>query len=240
MFKSYLNPSRPQRCLKAFILFLAVLCFIVTPENTLTIATAAVLNSTPDKSGHATSLGQNTVRQAVYRKGITKTVYATTVNQSVYAKKPPASIKPKVQGPPVLNLKDPTVIKTIQLARSVRKRMAYRVSRGGRYRRVNYVKNPNVELKKYRNVRVLASAYSPRDRGVGKYTFSEIKVQPNVIAVDPRVIPLGSIVYVPGYGIAVAADTGSAIKGYRIDLFMQNRKQALNWGKKYIGIYIYN
>ena len=55
----------------------------------------------------------------------------------------------------------------------------------------------------------------------------------STIAVDPNVIPLGSLVKVEGYGIAVAADTGSAIKGKIIDVFFNDYSQAQNWGRKY-------
>jgi 3D (Asp-Asp-Asp) domain-containing protein len=59
-----------------------------------------------------------------------------------------------------------------------------------------------------------------------------------VIAVDPSVIPLGSKVYVEGYGVAVAGDTGSAIQGNRIDLFMANREDALNYGRQTVQVTI--
>ena len=60
-----------------------------------------------------------------------------------------------------------------------------------------------------------------------------------MIAVDPSVIPLGTRVLVPGYGPAVAADVGSAVKGNIIDLWMPSRKQALAWGRRSVTITIY-
>lgn len=61
----------------------------------------------------------------------------------------------------------------------------------------------------------------------------------STIAVDPRVIPLGSLVYVDGYGYAVAADTGGAIIGNIIDVFVDSYDSAINWGRKYdIPVYI--
>lgn len=60
----------------------------------------------------------------------------------------------------------------------------------------------------------------------------------STIAVDPRVIPLGTKVYVDGYGYAIAADTGGAIKGDKIDLFMHSRDEAYDWGVRYVTIYI--
>lgn len=59
-----------------------------------------------------------------------------------------------------------------------------------------------------------------------------------VIAVDPSVIPLGSKVYVEGYGHAIAGDTGGAIKGNRIDLYMQNHSDAVAYGRQQIKVTI--
>ena len=61
----------------------------------------------------------------------------------------------------------------------------------------------------------------------------------STIAVDPRVIPLGSLVYVEGYGEAIAADTGGAIKGNIIDVYLNSYDAALSWGRKYdVPVYI--
>ncbi len=70
-------------------------------------------------------------------------------------------------------------------------------------------------------------------------TASGLPVGVGVIAVDPRVIPLGTKVYVPGYGPAVAADVGSAIIGNVIDLWMPSTVQALTWGRRTVTITIY-
>lgn len=61
-----------------------------------------------------------------------------------------------------------------------------------------------------------------------------------VIAVDPRVIPLGTKVYVEGYGYAVAADTGGAIKGHKIDLHVPTESQANQWGVQKVKVKILN
>ena len=60
----------------------------------------------------------------------------------------------------------------------------------------------------------------------------------STIAVDPSIIPLGSKVYIPGYGEAVAADTGGAIKGHRIDLFLNSENECINWGRQNVTLYI--
>jgi 3D (Asp-Asp-Asp) domain-containing protein len=70
-------------------------------------------------------------------------------------------------------------------------------------------------------------------------TASGIPVGPGVIAVDPAVIPLGTQVFVPGYGPAVAADTGSAIRGNVVDLWMPSTAAARAWGRRTVTITVY-
>ena len=70
-------------------------------------------------------------------------------------------------------------------------------------------------------------------------TASGLPVGVGVIAVDPRVIPLGTRVFVPGYGPAVAADVGTAIIGNIIDLWMPSTAQARAWGRRTVTITIY-
>ena len=59
-----------------------------------------------------------------------------------------------------------------------------------------------------------------------------------VVAVDPRIIPLGSRLFIPGYGSAVAGDTGSAIRGNRIDLGFNSLRDALLFGRRAITVYV--
>lgn len=59
-----------------------------------------------------------------------------------------------------------------------------------------------------------------------------------VVAVDPRVIPLGTYVYVEGYGFAIASDTGGAIKGNKIDLCFNSRRESLAWGRRRVTVHI--
>jgi len=85
-----------------------------------------------------------------------------------------------------------------------------------------------------------STAYS-----IGGFTASGSKTNrdPNgysTIAVDPRVIPMGSKVYIEGYGYAIASDTGSAIKGNIIDVFFNTEAEALNWGRRNVKIRILN
>jgi 3D (Asp-Asp-Asp) domain-containing protein len=65
-----------------------------------------------------------------------------------------------------------------------------------------------------------------------------IPVREGIVAVDPSVIPLGSKIYVEGYGEALAADTGGVIKGNRIDVFFDCREKALQWGRRTVQVRI--
>lgn len=90
---------------------------------------------------------------------------------------------------------------------------------------------------------VSTTAYTAYCRGCSGITKTGINLKKNphlkVIAVDPKVIKLGTKVYVEGYGYAIAGDTGSAIKGNKIDLFMPNQSSALKWGRKTVKIKIF-
>jgi 3D (Asp-Asp-Asp) domain-containing protein len=93
---------------------------------------------------------------------------------------------------------------------------------------------------------VMATGYTAGYESTGKnskhpeygITYSGVKVRRDkntvsTIAADPKVLPLGSILFVPGYGYAIVADTGSAIKGRKIDLYFATTKQVYKeWGKK--------
>jgi 3D (Asp-Asp-Asp) domain-containing protein len=82
-----------------------------------------------------------------------------------------------------------------------------------------------------RTVTVTATGYSLAGR-----TSTGIPVGPGVVAVDPSVIPLGSRLSIPGYGSAVAADTGSGVRGATIDLWFPTRGQARAWGRRTITV----
>ncbi|WP_345244258.1 ubiquitin-like domain-containing protein [Pontibacillus salipaludis] len=88
-----------------------------------------------------------------------------------------------------------------------------------------------------------ATAYTAYCTGCSGVTSTGINLRANpnqkVIAVDPNVIPLGSKVWVEGYGYAIAGDQGSAIKGNRIDLFMSNKSAALGYGRRSVQVKVY-
>lgn len=91
---------------------------------------------------------------------------------------------------------------------------------------------------------VESTAYTAYCNGCSGKTATGFDLRSNpdakVIAVDPRVIPLGTKVWVEGYGYAVAADTGGAIKGNKIDVFFPDKSQAYKWGRKKVKIRVLN
>ncbi len=89
-----------------------------------------------------------------------------------------------------------------------------------------------------RRLRVETTAYSPREPGLDFTTATGARAKRGVIAVDPRVIPMGTRVYVPGYGYAVARDTGGAIKGRRIDLCYDTVAECIRWGRRDVTIIV--
>lgn len=95
-----------------------------------------------------------------------------------------------------------------------------------------------------RTLIVSATAYTASCTGCSGITATGINLKANpglkVIAVDPNVIPLGSKVYVEGYGYAVAGDTGGAIKGNKIDLFMAKQSSAIAFGRQQVKVTVLN
>ncbi|HET7657077.1 MAG TPA: peptidoglycan-binding protein [Bacillales bacterium] len=85
-------------------------------------------------------------------------------------------------------------------------------------------------------ITVSSTSYTANCSGCSGITKSgvDLNAYPDakVVAVDPLKIPLGSEVYVPGYGLARAVDSGAAIDGNEIDVFLANRSNALDWGRK--------
>ncbi|WMJ79836.1 ubiquitin-like domain-containing protein [Clostridium sp. MB40-C1] len=102
-----------------------------------------------------------------------------------------------------------------------------------------------------RKIRMRATAYTssfkdtgkrPGDRGFG-VTASGTRTKRtsggySTVAVDPSIIPLGTKLYIEGYGYAIAEDTGGAIKGNRIDLYFNSDSEVHNFGVRYLNVYI--
>jgi 3D (Asp-Asp-Asp) domain-containing protein/peptidoglycan hydrolase CwlO-like protein len=80
-----------------------------------------------------------------------------------------------------------------------------------------------------------STAYSYAEAGASFYTASglDLRQNPQAVAVDTNVIPLGTLVEVEGYGVAIAADTGGAIKGNIIDVHFKTPEECLQWGRRY-------
>ncbi len=101
---------------------------------------------------------------------------------------------------------------------------------------------------KIRTVKVIATGYTAGVESTGKrpghpgygITYSGVKVlrgQVSTIAADTKVFPIGTLLYIPGYGYGVVADTGSAIKGNKIDLYFETIKQVYEqWGKRTVHV----
>ncbi|GEQ20186.1 3D domain-containing protein [Clostridium butyricum] len=99
-------------------------------------------------------------------------------------------------------------------------------SRGGES--INYKEKLNCVATAYSGDRTTATGRSPVRNPGGMST----------IAVDPSFIPLGSKVYVEGYGYAIAADTGGAIKGNIIDLFLNSSSECWSWGRRPVTVLV--
>jgi 3D (Asp-Asp-Asp) domain-containing protein len=107
-----------------------------------------------------------------------------------------------------------------------------------------------MNLTRYPSVHVTATGYTAGQESTGKskshpaygITKSGLKVRRDLystIAADPAVFPIGTVLWIPGYGYGVVADTGSAIKGNRLDLFYNTVDEVYKkWGKKNIDVYI--
>jgi 3D (Asp-Asp-Asp) domain-containing protein len=109
---------------------------------------------------------------------------------------------------------------------------------------------PLSNLDSYESVEVMATGYTAGIESTGKspshpqygITYSGVRVRKGMvstIAADTSIFPLGTLLYIPGYGYGIVADTGSAIKGKKIDLFYLSKKEVYtNWGKKKVIVYI--
>lgn len=88
---------------------------------------------------------------------------------------------------------------------------------------------------------MVATAYHPTRclgcNGKG-LTATGHKAKYGVVAVDPKVIPLSSRLYIPGYGYATALDTGGKIKGYRIDLVFEELEKVRRFGRKKVTVFV--
>lgn len=84
---------------------------------------------------------------------------------------------------------------------------------------------------------MVATAYTAQCAGCSGYTATGYRAGHGIVAVDPRIIPLGTKLYIPGYGFAIAGDTGGAIIGHRIDLGFDSVADALEFGRRTVKVY---
>lgn len=108
----------------------------------------------------------------------------------------------------------------------------------------------DVDWSKYPKKVVIATGYTAGKESTGKspshpsygITYSGVKVKRDLystIAADISLFPIGTILFIPGYGYGVVADTGSAIKGNRIDLYFETVNDVYKkWGKKKLAVYV--
>jgi 3D (Asp-Asp-Asp) domain-containing protein len=84
---------------------------------------------------------------------------------------------------------------------------------------------------------MVATAYTAQCNGCSGYTASGYRAGHGIVAVDPHIIPLGTKLYIPGYGFAIAGDTGGAIVGRRIDLGFDSLSDAMAFGRRPVKVY---
>lgn len=89
---------------------------------------------------------------------------------------------------------------------------------------------------KYYEIYVEATAYSA---DTGEWTCTGDHVHEGIIAVDPKVIPLGTKIYIDGMGWFTALDTGRAIVGNKIDIFFERYEDMVNFGRRWLKIRVY-
>ncbi|MGG3624829.1 3D domain-containing protein [Bacillus gobiensis] len=106
------------------------------------------------------------------------------------------------------------------------------------------------DLSKYPKKKVVATGYTAGVESTGKntnhpqygITYSGVKVKRDIfstVAADPSIFPIGTILFIPGYGYGVVADTGSAIKGHRLDLYFETVDDVYDkWGKKTVDVIV--
>lgn len=110
------------------------------------------------------------------------------------------------------------------------------VSRGTKivWRTTNTADGP---VRYWKKMHVWATDYDSHCPGCNEWTATGMHQGKGVVAVDPKVIPLGSKIYVPGYGMAIAGDTGGAVKGNIIDLGVEDAKSS-EWTSRFVDIYL--
>ena len=130
-----------------------------------------------------------------------------------------------------------SIVQNIQYSKTINKTNAF-------YKELMLEQQPDIQEFPFKKMgRFSLSWYSPKE--LGKETPEQLKTSRGVvpkegrtIAVDPNVIPYGSIIYIQDYGVFIAEDCGGHIKGNRIDVFTANYNYAMQMGKKVANVWI--
>ncbi|MED2414168.1 cell wall-binding protein EntB [Bacillus thuringiensis] len=164
--------------------------------------------------------------------------------QEIVKHKEEAKVKEEVKVKEELKAQE--IVKPKEEAKAKEEEKAREIAKAKEEEKAREVSKNNIESAK-RELTVVATAYTadPSENGTygGRVLTAmghDLTANPNmrIIAVDPKVIPLGSKVWVEGYGEAIAGDTGSAIKGNRIDVLMGSKSKAMNWGRQTVKVKI--
>ncbi|MGF2782988.1 SH3 domain-containing protein [Bacillus cereus] len=183
------------------------------------------------------------VQKSVKEKKEVKTQKVAKAKETTKAQE---IVKPKEE----LKVKEEVKVKkeekAKEIAKSKEEEKAREIAKAKEEERAKEASKNNIQSAK-RELTVVATAYTadPSENGTygGRVLTAmghDLTANPNmrIIAVDPKIIPLGSKVWVEGYGEAIAGDTGSAIKGNRIDVLMGSKSKAMNWGRQTVKVKI--
>lgn len=109
----------------------------------------------------------------------------------------------------------------------------------GPFKSDNFLETPFGKLVYSTNLRLWATAYDSHCSGCDQTTSIGLQTGFGVVAVDPKVIPLRTKLYIPGYGLAIAGDTGGSIKGSKIDLGFADATKS-GWSSRFVDVYLLN
>ena len=99
---------------------------------------------------------------------------------------------------------------------------------------------PKLKKNHYKaNFIVTAYSADPSENGGTNRTRLGNRIHPGIVAVDPRIVPMNSRIYIPGVGMCIAQDTGGAIRGRHIDVCLSSRHQEGRFGRKHLEVIIY-
>ncbi len=133
------------------------------------------------------------------------------------------------------------VQRSVLASRIVRKAKARIIAQGvGEFAAFTYAGREGLSKTSYTAasaLQMVATAYTAGCSGCSGITATGYRAGHGIVAVDPRVIPLGSRLYIPGYGVAIAGDTGGAIRGNRIDLGFNSLGDAIQFGRRSVVVY---